>query len=82
MRVSIALVVVGEIGGLIAIAGWSWQLSLLLFSLQCIGLGLLRESQDRATRQPGARGAHRPPRRRRWTWRRPKLRLLRGGVAS
>lgn len=80
MRASIALFAAGEAASLIAIGAWSWKLALLLFGLQCIGLGLLRESQERASR-PQARGAHRPPRRRRWAGRRPKLRLVRGAAS-
>ena len=82
MRLSIALFALGEVGSLVAIGAWSWKLGLLLFSLQCIGLGLLRES--RADKGPAVRRpapAHRPPRRRAAD-RLRNLRLIRGGVAS
>lgn len=81
MRASIAWVVVGEMLSLAAVGCWSIPWALLAAGVQCLAVGLLRQTREREpVRQPlhrraaGPRGRVAAPR---WLRRRPSLRLVR-----
>jgi hypothetical protein len=47
VRVNLALVVVGVGAGVADLASVSWRLALLVVSVGCVGVGLLRDSDER-----------------------------------